>query len=86
MHAVVNHHRPRHRALQYPSGVVHQRNDPLVHVYRLRRHSRYHRGQGSALELLQASREKKNGAPNVRGLTKLCYPAYLTVICVDAPG
>jgi hypothetical protein len=31
-------------------------------------------------------REKKNGAPNVRGLTKLCYPAYLTVICVDAPG
>jgi hypothetical protein len=31
-------------------------------------------------------REKNNGTLNVRGLTKLGYPAYLTVKCVDAPG
>jgi hypothetical protein len=59
-HVVTTHRRPRPHAPQDPSGVAHWRNDPLVRVCHLRRHSRYHRGQEFALELLQTvSRDEK---------------------------
>ena len=46
-------HRPHPHALQDPSGVAHWRDDLLVRVCHLCRHSRYHCEQEFALELLQ---------------------------------